>query len=296
MSEEKIQRNKINWFPGHMAKTKRLLRENISLVDIVIEILDARIPLSSHNPDIEKIAENKPKLLLLNKSSLANPDLCGAWADYYEKHGYTCVFTDCITGKGIQEIPDLIRKILSEKVSRYREKGMEGRALKAMVVGIPNSGKSTFINRMTGLNKAKAENRPGVTKDKQWISTGKGIDLLDTPGVLWPKFEDDTVGENLAITGAIKDDILDAENIACILISRLRKTAVREFTARYRLDESSLCDNFSDYDLLEAVGKKRGFLSGGGAVNTERTASMLIDEFRSGKIGRITLETPPKTV
>ena len=292
MKDDNIQRNSINWFPGHMAKTRRLLKESIPLVDIVIEILDARIPFSSHNPEIEKIAAAKPKLLLLNKESLADPSVSGAWSDYYSRLGYCCLFTDLITGKGVREIPVKIKEILSDKLARYKEKGMGGRPVKAMVVGIPNSGKSTFINRMAGFSKTKTENRPGVTRDKQWIPTGKGLDLLDTPGVLWPKFENSVVGENLAITGAIKDDILDAENIACILISRLRNTAPEKLSERYRLGDSASDRRLSDFELLEAVGKSRGFLLSGGSVNTERAAQTLIDEFRSGKIGRITLELP----
>ena len=209
-----IQSKQIQWFPGHMAKTKRLIRESMSLVDIVIEILDARIPYASHNPDIEKLAESKPKLILLNKASLADPAVSAKWREYYKSKGVECLFTDCNTGEGLGDIMPKINSILAEKLARYSERGMLGRALKALVVGIPNSGKSTFINRMAGSVKAKAENRPGVTKDKQWVPTKHALDLLDTPGVLWPKFEDKAVGENLAITGAIKDMILDQEEIA----------------------------------------------------------------------------------
>ncbi|MBQ9692575.1 MAG: ribosome biogenesis GTPase YlqF, partial [Clostridia bacterium] len=183
-----IQSKQIQWFPGHMAKTKRLIRESLSLVDIVIEILDARIPYSSHNPDIEKLASGKPRLILLNKASLASPDVSGWWRNYYKTQNIRCIFTDCNTGEGLNEIMPAVREILSEKLARYSERGMTGRTLKALVVGIPNSGKSTFINRMAGSVKAKAENRPGVTRDKQWVPTKHGIDLLDTPGVLWPKF------------------------------------------------------------------------------------------------------------
>ncbi|MBR2473458.1 MAG: ribosome biogenesis GTPase YlqF [Clostridia bacterium] len=286
------QSKQIQWFPGHMAKTKRLIRESLSLVDIVIEILDARIPYSSHNPDIEKIAESKPKLILLNKASLASPDICSKWREHYKKKGIECLFTDCNTGEGLGDIMPKINSILAEKLARYSDRGMLGRTLKALVVGIPNSGKSTFINRMAGSAKAKAENRPGVTKDKQWVSTKHGLDLLDTPGVLWPKFEERLVGENLAITGAIKDMILDQEEIACLLISRLRRIAPEALISRYKLTEEELSEELIDFDVLEAIGRKRGFLAARGEINTERTAITLLEEFRSGKIGRVSLETP----
>ncbi len=286
------QSKQIQWFPGHMAKTKRLIRESLPLVDIVIEILDARIPYSSHNPDIEKLAESKPRLILLNKASLASPTVCAQWREHYKKNGIECIFTDCNSGEGLNEIMPKVNEILAEKIQRYLQRGMGKRTLKALVVGIPNSGKSTFINRMAGSNKAKAENRPGVTRDTQWISTKHGIDLLDTPGVLWPKFEDKLVGENLAITGAIKDMILDIEEIACLLISRLRRIAPKALIERYKITEDDLDEDFLDYDILEAIGRKRGFLAARGEINTERTAITLLEEFRNGKIGRISLEIP----
>lgn len=287
-----MQSKLIQWFPGHMAKTKRLIKESLPLVDLVIEILDARIPYSSHNPDIEKLAENKPRIILLNKASLASPSVNQQWKAYFKKNNTDCIFTDCNTGEGLNEIMPAVRSLLSEKLARYNDKGMSGRALKALVVGIPNSGKSTFINRMAGSAKAKTENRPGVTRDKQWFPTKHGIDLLDTPGVLWPKFEDQAVGETLAITGAIKDDVLDTETIACLLVSRLRKTAPDIFCQRYKMTEADIDDEYSDYDVLTTVGRKRGFLISGGEINTERTAIMLLEEYRNGKIGRISLETP----
>ncbi len=287
-----MQSRQIQWFPGHMAKTKRLIKESLALVDFVIEILDARIPYSSHNPDIEKLAENKPRIILLNKASLASPSVSQKWKAYFKKTNTDCIFTDCNTGEGFGEIMPAIRSLLAEKLARYSEKGMSGRTLKALVVGIPNSGKSTFINRIAGSSKAKAENRPGVTRDKQWVPTKNGLDLLDTPGVLWPKFEDDTVGENLAITGAIKDDVLDTETIACLLVSRLRALAPDVFCQRYKLSAEELSEEYSDYDVLTTVGRKRGFLISGGEINTERAAIMLLEEYRNGKIGRISLETP----
>lgn len=295
MSDTVTQLKQIQWFPGHMAKTKRLIRESLSLVDMVIEILDARIPYSSHNPDIEKLSQNKPRLILLNKASLADPQTSARWREHYKNADTRCIFTDCNTGEGLSEILPAVHELLSEKLNRYSERGMVGRTLKALVVGIPNSGKSTFINRMAGSSKAKAENRPGVTRDKQWVPTKHGIDLLDTPGVLWPKFEDTLVGENLAITGAIKDNILDTEHIACILCSRLRTIAPKLLSARYKLTDDELYPDLMDYDILETIGRKRGFLISGGEVNTERTAIMLLEEFRSGKIGRISLEAPKKS-
>jgi ribosome biogenesis GTPase A len=275
-----------------MAKTKRLIRESLSLVDMVIEILDARIPYSSKNPDIEKLAEGKPKIILLNKSSLASKSASLKWKEYFKGTDTPCVFTDCNTGEGLNEIMPTVRQLMEKKLTRYNEKGMSGRTIKALVVGIPNCGKSTFINRMAGSSKAKTENRPGVTKDKQWFPTKHGLDLLDTPGVLWPKFEEKLVGENLAITGAIKDDILDTELIACLLCSRLRQIAPEALCERYKLSPDDISEELSDYDVLMAIGKKRGFLISGGEINTERTAIMLLDEFRGGKIGKISLETP----
>ena len=209
----------IQWFPGHMAKTRRLMAENIKLVDAVIEIIDARIPYSSHNPEIMKLVENKPVITLLNKASLADPDKTQAFVKKYTQNNRICIATDCVTGEGINKIAPAIRELLAEKLKRYEEKGMAGRKLKAMVVGIPNVGKSSLINRISGNKKAKVENRPGVTLNKQWVTTSIGIDLLDMPGVLWPKFDDRTVAENLAITGAIKDTILEIEAIALALVS-----------------------------------------------------------------------------
>ncbi len=285
-----IQSKQIQWFPGHMAKTKRKIRECLPLVDFVIEIMDARIPYSSRNPDIGKLTSGKPRIILLNKASLADPNVNAAWREKLRGSDIRCIFTDCNSGQGLSEFLPAMRDLMSEKLARYSEKGMAGRTLKALVLGIPNSGKSTFINRMAGSSKAKAENRPGVTRDLQWVSTKHGLDLLDTPGVLWPKFDEKLVGENLALTGAIKDDILDIESIACILISRLRTSYPKLLCERYKLKEDDLSDDKIDYDILEIIGRKRGFLISGGEVNTERAAITLTEEFRSGKIGRISLE------
>jgi len=275
-----------------MAKTRRLISENLKNVDAVIEILDARIPYSSQNPEIRKLCAGKPTVILLNKASLADPKITKAFAERYTSNDIACIETDCVSGFGLQRIAPEIRRLCHEKLERYEEKGMHGRSLKAMVVGIPNVGKSSLINKIAGNKKAKVENRPGVTLNKQWVDTSIGIMLLDMPGVLWPKFEDRTVGENLAITGAIKDDILDVESIAMALCGRLRAYYPTELCARYKIDSLPDTDEADDYDLLKLIGKKRGFCVSGGEIDTERAANMLLDEFRAGKIGRISLDLP----
>lgn len=280
----------IQWFPGHMAKTRRLITENLKNADAVIEILDARIPYSSRNPEISRICENKSSLLLLNKSSLADPQVTALWSDKYTNEHTVCIETDCISGYGISKIAPALKELCKEKLERYESKGMHGRPIKAMVVGIPNVGKSSLINKLCGSKKAKVENRPGVTLDKQWVTTSIGIQLLDMPGVLWPKFDERRVGENLAITGAIKDDVLDIEEIAAILCGRLREAYPDLLMQRYKLEAVPSKEELNDYELLELIGKKRGFLVSGGEINTERTANMLIDEFRAAKIGKISLD------
>ena len=282
----------IQWFPGHMAKTRRLISENLKNVDAVIELLDARIPYSSQNPEIRKLCANKPSIILLNKASLADPAVTRAFAAHFSNENTVCIETDCISGHGLSKIAPAIRELCGEKLARYEEKGMIGRSLKAMVVGIPNVGKSSLINKISGNKKAKVENRPGVTLNKQWVGTDIGIMLLDMPGVLWPKFEDATVGENLAITGAIKDDILDIESIAMALCGRLREQYPAELCARYKITALPSSEEADNYDLLTLIGKKRGFCISGGEIDTERAANMLLDEFRAGKIGRISLDIP----
>ncbi len=279
----------IQWFPGHMAKTRRLISENLKMTDAVIEIIDARIPYSSHNPEITRLVENKPIITLLNKASLADDEKTAIFVKKYSQNNRICIATDCITGAGLNKISSAIKELLSDKLRRYEEKGMT-RKLRAMVVGIPNVGKSSLINKISGAKKAKVENRPGVTLNKQWVSTSLGIDLLDMPGVLWPKFDDRTVGENLAITGAIKDTILETEVIALSLISRMRAMYPELLSERYKLSDMNEYRDLSDYDLFQMIGRKRGFLISGGEVNDERTANMLLEEFRSGKIGKITLD------
>ena len=274
-----------------MAKTRRLISENLKEVDIIIEILDARIPYSSKNPEIQRLIGDKPSLTILNKASLANKQITQKWIDYYRASGKYAISVDCITGEGLSLISNAVKNILSDKIERYENKGMN-KKLRAMFVGIPNVGKSSLINKICGSKKAKVENRPGVTLNKQWIPTNIGFDLMDMPGVLWPKFEEKAVGENLAITGAIKDAILDIEYIAVVLCARLKKLAPNEFMTRYKIKEKELNSCETDYEVFELVGKKRGFLISGGEINTERTAATLLEEFRSAKIGAISLEIP----
>lgn len=282
----------IQWFPGHMAKTKRLITECLPLVDIVIEVLDARIPVSSKNPVLDSLLGQKPRLAVFSKSALADPEASRLWQAYYREKGTETIFSDCRSSENLNAIAPKVREILGEKLERYESKGMTGRKLKAMIVGIPNVGKSSLINALAGSNRAKVENRPGVTLTKQWITTKVGIDLLDMPGVLWPKFEDRIVGENLAITGAIKDDVLDIEQLAVLLVGRLRKIAPEKLSERYKLGDMAQYDDIPDHELFEIIGRKRGFLVSGGEVDWERSANMLLDEFRAARIGRITLEVP----
>ena len=278
----------IQWFPGHMAKTRRLITENLSQVDAVIELLDARIPRSSKNPEIDRLIGQKPRLTLLTKSALADP---AATAKWIEALGGDALAVDTVTGEGIKSIAPTLKRILSDKLRRYAERGMEGRSLRAMIVGIPNVGKSSLVNRLGGGKKARVEDRPGVTLTKQWVTTSVGIELLDMPGVLWPKFDDRETGERLAYTGAIRDAILDTEELAAALCRDLFREHRALFCARYKLDADALADA-SPYDLLCAVARKRGFLISGGELDTARAADILLDEFREAKIGRITLEMP----
>ncbi len=287
-----MQSDIIQWFPGHMAKTRRLIAENLKEVDIVIEILDARIPYSSKNPEIARIIGDKPCLTVLNKASLADKTITKKWIEYYKNKIKYAISVDCITGEGFSQISQAVKDILSDKIKRYEDKGMSGRKLKAMFVGIPNVGKSSLINKLCGAKKAKVENRPGVTLNKQWIPTTIGLDLMDMPGVLWPKFEEKKVGENLAITGAIKDAILDTEYIAVLLCERLKNIAPNQLMARYKITKEELDACEMSHEIFELVGRKRGFLISGGEVNYERTANTLLEEYRSAKIGTISLEMP----
>lgn len=283
--------HQIQWFPGHMAKTRRLMQENLKLVDIVIELRDARIPYSSKNPEIEKLIGDKPRLILLNKASLADPAVSRAWLSVFTARGERCLLIDCANGDGLTDLYPAVCDLLKDKLARWAEKGMN-KKIRAMVVGIPNVGKSSFINRLAGAKKAKVENRPGVTLNKQWVSTSIGLEFLDMPGVLWPKFEEKHVGENLALIGAIKDKIMDTEELAMLLCARLCVLSPEAFATRYKLSEEDGYTDLDAYDLFELIGKKRGFLMAGGVVNHARTAEMLLGEFRSATIGRISLEAP----
>lgn len=283
----------IQWFPGHMAKTKRQIQASLKLVDAVAEILDARIPLSSKNPDLQKLIQNKPKVVLLNKCDMANQTATSRWIDYYASQGITAIAVDCKSGKGLNKFAPAVNNVLSERRERLKAKGMVNPMLRIMIVGIPNVGKSSFINRVAKQNRAKVEDRPGVTRGNQWYSIAKNIEMLDTPGVLWPKFDDKIVGERLAFTGAVKDQILDTELLAVRLLDFLRSLKPADFIARFKLEDIDL-DAIDSYELLNVIGKKRGMLISGGEIDTERAAIMLLDEFRSGKLGRITLEMPER--
>ena len=281
----------IQWYPGHMTKTRRMMEESLKQVDGVCEILDARIPASSRNPDLSEICGSKPRLIVLNRVDQADPAMVRRWAAYFKAQGMTVLETDCKSRKGIAGFVPAVRTMLSEKLQRYREKGQAGRPLKLMVAGIPNVGKSTFINQIAGRKSAKAENRPGVTRGKQWITVDQGLLLLDTPGILWPKFEDREVGMRLAYTGAVKDDIMDLETLSAGLLSLLWQRYPQAIRERYRME---LPADAQGYALLEAVGRKRGFLVSGGEVDTERAARVVLEEYRSGKLGRFTLDVPPE--
>lgn len=283
----------IQWFPGHMTKTKRQIQASLKLVDAVAEILDARIPLSSKNPDLQKLIQNKPKVVLLNKCDMANQTATSRWIDYYASQGITAIAVDCKSGKGLNKFAPAVNNVLAERRERLKAKGMVNPMLRIMIVGIPNVGKSSFINRVAKQNRAKVEDRPGVTRGNQWYSIAKNIEMLDTPGVLWPKFDDKIVGERLAFTGAVKDQILDTELLAVRLLDFLRSLKPADFIVRFKLDDVDL-DAVDSYELLNIIGKKRGMLISGGEINTERAAIMLLDEFRSGKLGRITLEMPER--
>ncbi|MDD2956536.1 MAG: ribosome biogenesis GTPase YlqF [Oscillospiraceae bacterium] len=281
----------IQWFPGHMAKTRRLMRESIRLVDVVVEITDARIPFSSRNPELPRLVGDKPRIVLLNKCDSADPEVTRAWCDYYEARGVSAIATDCRSGKGLKQLDGVIRKVLAAELEKRERRGMSGAPIRMMVVGIPNVGKSSFINRLAGSRRAKVEDRPGVTRGRQWVSLDNGMDLLDMPGILWPKFEDKTVGEHLAFTGAVKDDVMDLELLAMRLLELLNREYPQLLRERYRLDDEEV-EGIEAFDLLELVGRKRGMLMAGGHVNTERTAIAVLDEFRGGRIGRISLEKP----
>lgn len=281
----------VQWFPGHMAKTRRLMEKHLKLVDLVVELTDARIPQSSRNPEIDKILGQKPRIILLNKADSADETATQKWLSYYKSKGIIAIATDCRSGKGLKNFVPAVREALTHKLAQWEKNGMATRPIRLMIVGIPNVGKSSLINRLAGSKRAKVEDRPGVTRGKQWVTLESGMELLDMPGVLWPKFEDKLVGERLAFTGAVRDEILDAELLAVRLIDVLRDHYADLFTTRFKLTAEEITEHES-YDILELIARRRGMLMSGGHVNTERAAIMFIDEFRSGSLGRITLETP----
>ncbi len=279
----------IQWFPGHMAKTKRMIKASLPLVDAVVEIIDARIPNSSKNPDLQTLIEGKPRVVILNKCDTADEASVRKWISWYNKQGITAIATDCRSGRGVNKFVPAVKSVLKDMLAKYEAKGMTGRVIHVMVVGIPNVGKSSFINRLAKQKKAKVEDRPGVTLNKQWVKIADDVELLDMPGVLWPKFEDKTVGERLAFTGAVKDDVVDVEALASRLLYVLNGIYRDTLTSRYKIQTE---DEEDGYEILKKVGKSRGMLISGGEINTERAAITVLDEFRSGKLGRVTLELP----
>lgn len=276
----------IQWFPGHMTKTRRMIEANLKLVDAVVEIVDSRIPEASRNPIINELVSSKPRIIMLNKCDYSDEKVTAKWREYYEKQGMSVLVCDCRSGKGINKFLPLLKTKLSDLLERRRAKGMIGKALRIMVVGIPNVGKSSFINRMANAKKVKVEDRPGVTRGKQWVTIDKEVELLDMPGILWPKFDDQKVALKLAFTGAIKDDVTDIEGLAFELGTYLKENYPERLAERYKLDSF-------DGNIIELIAKKRGMMMSGGVPDTERAAITLLDEYRSGKIGRITLEKPP---
>lgn len=281
----------IQWFPGHMTKTKRQIQSSLKLFDAVAEIIDARIPVSSRNPDLAKLVQNKPRVILLNKCDMANQTATKMWIDYFKKQNLVAIPVDCKSGRGLDKFAPAVNTVMSHKIARLKEKGMVNPTIRIMIVGIPNVGKSSFINKMVKKNRAKVEDRPGVTRGNQWYTIAKNLEMLDTPGVLWPKFDDKTVGEHLAFTGAVKDQILDIELLAVRLLDFIKELKPADFITRFKLENADI-ENIDSYELLKMIGKKRGMLVSGGEIDTERAAIMLLDEFRSAKLGRITVEMP----
>lgn len=281
----------IQWFPGHMTKTKRQIQSSLKLVDAVAEIIDARIPVSSRNPDLAKLVQNKPRVILLNKCDMANQTATKMWIDYFKKQNIVAIPVDCKSGRGLDKFAPAVNTVMSHKIARLKDKGMVNPTIRIMIVGVPNVGKSSFINKMVKKNRAKVEDRPGVTRGNQWYTIAKNLEMLDTPGVLWPKFDDKTVGEHIAFTGAVKDQILDIELLAVRLLDFIKELKPADFITRFKLENEDI-ENIDSYELLKMIGKKRGMLVSGGEIDTERAAIMLLDEFRSAKLGRITVEMP----
>ena len=289
MNSNGFEKMNIQWFPGHMTKAQRMIEENIRMVDAVCEILDARIPFSSRNPDIDRLAADKPRLVILNRIDLADPKITEEWKKHFEAQGMMVLLTDAKSGKGVKSFVPAVKKLLEDKLRDYEAKGQVGRPLRVMILGIPNVGKSTFINKVAGRKAAIAGDKPGVTRGKQWINIGTGLDLLDTPGILWPKFESQEVGEMLAITNAIKADVLDKETLGANFILRLSRMYPQAIIDRYKFTPDPELNGF---ELLEQATKKRGFLISRGEYDIERMANTLLGEYHDGKLGRISLEAP----
>lgn len=287
--EQSFEKMNIQWFPGHMTKAQRMIEENIKLVDAVCEILDARIPGASRNPDIDRLAGDKPRLVILNRCDLADPEMTARWRRYFQSLGLAILETDAKNGKGVNGFVPAVRELLKDKLKEYESKGQVGRPLRLMILGIPNVGKSTFINKVAGRKAAIAGDKPGVTRGKQWISIDSGLDLLDTPGILWPKFESQEVGELLAITNAIKAEVIDKETLGANFMLRLRAYYPEALRTRYKIEPDPEANGF---ELLEQAAKKRGFLVSRGEYDLERMANTLLKEYHEGKLGRLTLETP----
>ena len=288
------QKQTVQWFPGHMAKTRRLIKESLPLVDAVTELLDARIPYSSRNPELDELTQKKPRIVLLNKCDMADDSITKQWVDYFKSEGQYAIPVDCRSGKGLNQYHTLVREVLKDTIKKNEDRGMPGKALRMMVVGIPNTGKSSFINRMAGKNRAKVADKPGVTRHNQWFAIGGGIELLDTPGVLWPKFDDPVVGDRLAFIGSVKDEVLDSETMAVRLIEVLRDGYEDKLTSRFKLKNIDDIHGVMPWEILEEIARERGMLIRGGEVNTERASVMLLDEYRGGKMGKISFERPPR--
>lgn len=289
MAREQDNQMNIQWYPGHMTKTRRMIQAELKHMDAVCEILDARLPLSSRNPDVGELTAGKPRLIILNRIDLADPAATKRWAAWFRAQGSAVLEVNAKAGQGVNRFAPAVRELLSDKLAAYAEKGQTGRVIRVMILGIPNVGKSTFINQVAGRKIAKAEDRPGVTRGKQWVPVDRTLELLDTPGMLWPKFDDPQVGMRLAYTGAVRDEIMDTETLACHLMEYLGRRYPQALLERYKVEAG---ESDTGYTLLEKAGKKRGFVLRGGEIDTERMAKILLDEFRAGKLGRFTLELP----
>lgn len=281
----------IQWYPGHMAKTKRLIKDVLKFVDVVVEVLDARIPMSSRNPDVDGLVGDKPRIVVLNKCDISNDDANKRWTRYFETKGCKVILLDSLKGKNVNKINDAAKEIAKEKLERLAEKGRVSKPIRLMIIGIPNVGKSTIINKLAGRSIAKTGDKPGVTKSNQWIKAGNNVEIMDTPGILWPKFQDERVGRKLAFVNAIKEEILDVEELAYMLINELKNICPKLLAERYNIDMQELNGDETDI-IVEKIARKRGCIMSGGRINTERVSNLILDDFRSIKIGKITLEFP----